>query len=1610
MQYFIQLRQPSVAQKLIESTPDAPAELRRREAASEWAGRYEGEVLAGQQQFLDRVRGRSLGGFSAALSNPIEMEILGASSFLLNGVFVRASPEAVESLRRDPEVLQATPARERHLFIDSAPAVVRAEAFWQAVGGVENAGAGIKIGIIDSGIHHNHAMFRGDGFSAPADFPKGSAAFTNGKVIAARSYHHLFPNFQNDQTPADERSHGTAVAGVAAGNRVSSPMGMVQGIAPRAFIGNYKVFGNPQTNPTTTSSAILAAINDAVADGMDIVNLSLGGPPADPENDPEQQAIRLGSELGVVFVVAAGNSGPAPGTVSSPGTSPDALTVGAVTHARFIGTPLEVADAPPPGGGSREIGYIKGEQVELPFGAGPFEALPVSAVSASGSSLGCQPLPAGSLLGRAALVERGECLFQVKAENAIAAGASAMVVFNNVGGPPIVMNLCPEGGAQCAASARPSGMISRQDGLELQSRLAGGERLWVSLAPAFQNKAYFLPGLGDHLTNFSGRGPGFRSAIKPDLSAPGDAIFSASNTGAFSFDSRGTSFSTPIVAGAAALIRQLHPDWTVGDVKSALVHSAQSIVTVNGAPAGVLESGAGRLDMEAASATVGTADPVSISFGVFHSEEEARDGRIRSVRVRNASASPRTFLLTVEQRETVPSLQLSVFPPTLHLEAGQAQEVLVQATGGPTAAMGAFEGRIIAEDAFSGRRIAIPYWGAISVEIGSLVKVSQEDGNFSDLNEAVLHAVPGGVVEIADSGTYRTNLSLQFNRFGVALDGLTIRAASDASPVLEGDSPSAPTIAVTGLERVTLDGLHVRGQSELVAFRNASGTLKRSLLEGTGQDEDGFGLTMVDSRVHIFDNVIEKTSATAIASFQSTSLIQRNRIRGLRNPQGGHSHAILLSADSRSSIFDNRIEGSREASVQGQGIRISGGLALVKGNSILWQGGAQGDGVLIRSADSSAWLLDNWIASNERHGIGLFDGAQASASRNVLSDNSELGMAIHAGSRAWIEANRIFSNGGGVGVFDSEASVVDSVIAFSTSAASGHGILAQDSALQLVHATVAGNRGVGLLLAGSGSVLAANSILSGNAAGDLSGVRAQDDIRSNLIQDGSLSGTAGNMAADPEFASAKELDFSLQAGSPSIDAGDAALSLTSLDLLSRVRPVDGTGDGIARADLGAVEFASEASEPIHLPVLSTRPDEFLGIAFTNAHRPAAPLDFSESEAHAFQEIVRMRAFLPSGELFAEQQLAVGSLVQQASLLTEFFPNLNDGWIEIASSGPDTVGFTLLGTSDLRYLDGAILKAFKGETLLLPEIRTQAGEDTSLLLVNPESEPQTAALRLVSPNGVQEQSAPLAPNGMSRISIKEFFGAGVEGYLEATPADGFRLGAIQLFGTAESIGGLAGIPLSEASNELFGAQLAVTPEMDTLLNVVNWGPGQSVSLEAVDESGTVLAWRQEELQQGEQLRISAREFFGLQDQSLVGWLRIHTADARLLGSVSFQDPDGRFLASLPLQNRPAREVIFSHVAHTDEIFTGVALLNPHPAPALIALDVFDSHGALVGTALRELRAGQKLARLIHEWVPELERQGGGFIRVRASHPIFGFALFGAPDLRYLAAVPQQTLVH
>ena len=304
--YVVTLRQPSVVEEVLATQLSGSRQSRRQAIRSAATSDRRRMINQAQLRVIDQLitlRNR-LPGLAP------DIELLDRRYFLTNSLVIKATPEAAARLARDPEVKGMVLNRIRYPLLDSALLVVRAPAIWEAIpGGVVNAGREMRIGIIDSGINHEHPMFEGDGLTPPPGFPAGSSSHTNNKVIVARAYPHLFPNPQANRTPDDEMGHGSRVAAVAAGRHVLAPHASIRGIAPLAFVGSYKVFGAPGSNTVTTSAAIIAALNDAVSDGMDVINLSLGGPGVDPETDPEQQAIALAVEAGTVVVAAAGAVG-----------------------------------------------------------------------------------------------------------------------------------------------------------------------------------------------------------------------------------------------------------------------------------------------------------------------------------------------------------------------------------------------------------------------------------------------------------------------------------------------------------------------------------------------------------------------------------------------------------------------------------------------------------------------------------------------------------------------------------------------------------------------------------------------------------------------------------------------------------------------------------------------------------------------------------------------------------------------------------------------------------------------------------------------------------------------------------------------------------------------------------------------------------------------------------------------------------------------------------------------------------------------------------------------------------------------------------------------------
>jgi subtilisin family serine protease len=274
------------------------------------------------------------------------------------------------------------------------------------LGGVGNAGAGVKIGILDTGIDQNHAAFQDNALAVPAGFPKcqgSDCSFTNHKVIVARSYVSILTagsginpaatSSPDDVSPRDRIGHGTALAMCSAGETNTGPSDTITGMAPKAWLGNYKVFGSPGINDFTGAEVFAPALDDAIADGMDIVVMSFGQPAfsgatdqgavcgAQPGQacDPGVQAVQNAVGAGLTVVIAAGNDGtsgnlsatgiPTLGVVTSPGIAPSAITAGATTnsHAFYVSVEVKAAGAP-----------ANLQRLNADFGDGPQPPAPVT--------------------------------------------------------------------------------------------------------------------------------------------------------------------------------------------------------------------------------------------------------------------------------------------------------------------------------------------------------------------------------------------------------------------------------------------------------------------------------------------------------------------------------------------------------------------------------------------------------------------------------------------------------------------------------------------------------------------------------------------------------------------------------------------------------------------------------------------------------------------------------------------------------------------------------------------------------------------------------------------------------------------------------------------------------------------------------------------------------------------------------------------------------------------------------------------------------------------------------------------------------------------------------
>jgi uncharacterized protein (TIGR03437 family) len=668
-----------------------------------------------------------------------KIPVTSTAEVLVNCVFVRATPEKAAELAAIPGVKRVQYLAPVKPALTTAGSLINLSAAWAAVGGGSNAGAGIKIGIIDSGIDQTHPGFQDAGFQAPSGFPKCTVghpedcSFTSNKVIVARSYVSLLvdsdPTYStpDDTSPRDRVGHGTAIAMIAAGVAHSAPLGTIAGVAPKAFLGNYKIFGSPGVNDYTLFPAIQAALTDAVNDGMDIVTLALNegdtaqfGPLDkgnsicdDPTNtgcDVRAQAVENASALGVLVVAAAGNgavygsANPLLNSINTPGTAPSAVTVGASQNGHLLYQSVKVNGSSVPSNLQRMNALFGDVKVSSPLTA------PLIDVAAAGNDgLACTSIAGGSLSGHIALVQRGQCLFTDKINNAQAAGAVAVIIYQSDGSEDVYSSLFVQN------TGIPAMLIGNTDGKALKSYIGSNPNTSVTLDPALtpvNNRNV------NTLAPYSGRGPSIGNfaatrdfALKPELVAPGSDIYTAAqkydpNGISYSADgyttATGTSYAVGFVAGAAAMAKSKNSNLnTPGRLKSSVVNTASSDLQGG---VHVTDVGAGKLNVADAVAAAATLEPAAISFGPIGAGSLPIT---RNLTITNVGSATATFSLAVRQLTGDNNARVTPSSSTVQLSAGQSQTISVAIQGSRPAA-GAYEGFIDVTGA--GPALHLPYY------------------------------------------------------------------------------------------------------------------------------------------------------------------------------------------------------------------------------------------------------------------------------------------------------------------------------------------------------------------------------------------------------------------------------------------------------------------------------------------------------------------------------------------------------------------------------------------------------------------------------------------------------------------------------------------------------------------------------------------------------------------------------------------------------------------------------------------------------------------------------------------------------------------------------------
>ncbi len=710
----VRLQQPPLAQ--YRRTLAAVTASRRLNVGSASSRAHLARLAAAQRAAVARLR-RTIP----------EASVFRRYRIVLNGLAVELPARRLPDLVRQPFAEQVYPSLRYRQTTNRSPFLIGAQEFWRLAGA---RGEGIKIAVVDDGVDERNPYFDPTGFSYPAGYPRGGTRWTTPKVIVARAF--PGPNSgRQGRLPVVPRIsfHGTHVAGIAAGvegtrsngGQDHPPTAGLTGVAPRAYIGNYRVFNVPTPiGHNANSPEIVAAFEAAVADGMDVINFSGGGAETEPLNDVLNEAVRNVAAAGVVPVISAGNDRDefGLGSAGSPGTAQEAISVAAVSNAQVFSAAVRVtaAGAPDPlrqipsqrARGDVPAAWTSSDQQLVDVGSmRGSDGRPVDPLLCGppgNRDAGPSNLPPRSLQGVIALASRGTCTFVSKAARARAAGAIGLILVDNRPGEanPIPVRM-----------PVPGGMISDLDGRRLREFMATtGGRTTIRLD---RGPLRIETGRGGTVTAFSSAGPTpFVRRLKPDVAAPGGQILSATlppGGGPFAvFD--GTSMSAPHVAGAAALLVQRHREWSPRQVKSALVSTAGPayLDTARTVEAPVILAGGGLASIPHADDPKLFTDPVSVITEDLNVNSGARSSA-RLVRIFDARDGAGTWQVELRPQSATSGAAVQL-PPAITLAPGDDTELPVVFRAAADAIAGDNYGFIVLRRGDVTRRI--PYFFAVT--------------------------------------------------------------------------------------------------------------------------------------------------------------------------------------------------------------------------------------------------------------------------------------------------------------------------------------------------------------------------------------------------------------------------------------------------------------------------------------------------------------------------------------------------------------------------------------------------------------------------------------------------------------------------------------------------------------------------------------------------------------------------------------------------------------------------------------------------------------------------------------------------------------------------------